>query len=226
MKSLIPAHPPLEFETGPQPQVTIILLHGLGSSGKIFEPVARHLDLHQLGSVRVILPHAPTQPVRWAGGQRLPAWYDLRNPNFVLQEDEEGLRMAMVYYKSLIQQEITRGIRPERIVIGGFSQGCALSLMTGIRFGQRLGGIFGLSGYLPLASATVSEQHQANCDTPVFLAHGEQDRIVLPALATTTRDILQEQGHTVSCHTYPMAHTICEAELVDLGKWLINILGA
>ncbi|WP_116186418.1 alpha/beta hydrolase [Pectobacterium aquaticum] len=224
MKLLTPHHPPLEFETGPQPQAAIILLHGLGSTGKIFEPVARSLNLHQLGSIRVILPNAPIQPVRWAGGQHLAAWYDLRDPNFVLQEDEDGLRIAMAYYKSLIQQEITRGIRPERIVIGGFSQGCALSLMTGIRFVQRLGGIFGLSGYLPLASTTVTEQHPANYDTPVFLAYGEQDRIVLPTLAATARDILQAQGHSVSWHTYPMPHTICGAELIDLGNWLVHIL--
>jgi phospholipase/carboxylesterase len=217
-------HPPLEFETGARPQAAIILLHGLGASGRVFEPVASSLDLQALGAVRVVLPHAPTQPVLWAGGRHLAAWYDLRSTNFIEQEDEVGLRAGQAYYESLIRREIDRGIKPDRIVIGGFSQGCALSLMTGIRFADRLAGIFGMSGYLPLASATESEQHQVNRQTPIFLAHGEQDRIVLPALAVAARDLLNKQGHVVSWHTYPIGHSICGTELDDLGIWLKTVL--
>jgi phospholipase/carboxylesterase len=217
-------HPPLEFETAARPQATVILLHGLGSSGRIFEPVARRLDLQALGAIRVVLPHAPMQPVLWAGGRRLAAWYDLRATNFIEREDEVGLRAGQAYYESLIRREIDRGIKPDRIVIGGFSQGCALSLMTGVRFGERLGGIFGMSGYLPLAPATESEQHQVNRQTPIFLAHGEQDSIVLPELAVAARDLLKKQGHEVSWHTYPIGHSICDAELDDLWIWLKKIL--
>lgn len=219
-------HPPLEFETEAHPQASVIFLHGLGASGRIFEPVARSLDLQALGAIRVVLPHAPIQPVLWAGGRRLPAWYDLRSPNFVEQEDEIGLRAGQGYYESLIRREIDRGIRPDRIVIGGFSQGCALSLMTGVRFAERLGGIFGMSGYLPLASATVAEQHQVNRKTPIFLAHGEQDSIVLAELAVAARDLLKKQGHEVSWNTYPIGHSICDAELGDLGAWIKRILAA
>ena len=224
MISITSPHPPCEFETGANPEATIILLHGLGASGEIFLPVARSLDLTTSGDIRVVLPNAPTQAVTWAGGQRLPAWYDLRHSDFTHQEDREGLQNAMVYYESLIHREMARGIKPGRIVIGGFSQGSALSLMTGIRFGQGLAGIFGMSGYLPLASSSSTEQHNANQSTPVFLAHGEKDNIVLPALAMAARDLLQNEGHEVTWRTYPIGHTISNEELHDLSLWLKNVL--
>lgn len=215
---------PLEFVTGLRPEAAIILLHGMGGSGRVFEPIIRHLDLQNLGAVRVVLPNAPIQPVLWAGGERLPAWYDLRSANFVEQEDEAGLRAGLRYYESLIRREIDRGISPHRIVIGGFSQGGALSLMTGIRFKERLGGVFVLSGYLPLAPTTKREQSEANRQTPIFLAHGQEDTIILPGLAIAAGNLLQKQGHEVSWHSYVMGHTICAAELDDLSNWLKQIL--
>ena len=217
-------HPPFEVETGVRPQAAIILLHGLDSSGRAFGPIIKHLDLQDFCAVRFILPNAPIQPVLWAGGQRLPAWYDLRSNNFVEQEDEEGLRAGQRYYESLIRREIDRGISPHRIVIGGFSQGGALSLMTGIRFAERLGGIFAMSGYLPLAATTEREQSRANRRTPIFLAHGEQDNIIFPGLVVAGRNLLKKQGHEVSFYTYSMGHSICAAELDDLKKWLKQIL--
>ncbi|OAT16676.1 putative carboxylesterase [Buttiauxella gaviniae ATCC 51604] len=224
MKSVTSPRPPIEFVTGPHPKVTIFLLHGLGSSGEAFLPLARSLDFTGVGDIRMVLPNAPIQAVSWAGGQYIPAWYDLRHSDFSRQEDETGLRNAMGYYESLIHREISRGIKAERIVIGGFSQGSALSLMTGIRFGHRLAGIFGMSGYLPLASASSTEQHDTNRTTPVFMAHGEKDDIVLPALAMTARDILQNVGHDVTWKTYPVGHTISDDELHDLSLWLKNVL--
>jgi len=216
--------PPVEFESGASPQAAIILLHGLGATGRIFEPIARRLALLASVAVRVVLPNAPTQPVLWAGGQRLPAWYDLRSENFVEREDEAGLRAGHSYYESLIRREIDRGISPNRIAIGGFSQGCALSLMTGVRFGERLGGIFGMSGYLPLATTTEREQNSVNRSTPIFLAHGEHDSIVIPELAAAARYLLRKQGHEVSWYSYPIGHSICGAELDDLGAWLKRVL--
>jgi phospholipase/carboxylesterase len=61
-----------------------------------------------------------------------------------------------------------RAVSVENGVVAHHDQGCAFSLMTGIRFAERLGGIFGMSGYLPLASAAESEQHQVNRQTPIF----------------------------------------------------------
>nr|WP_230844509.1 dienelactone hydrolase family protein [Acetobacter pasteurianus] len=146
----------------------------------------------------------------------MPAWYDLLASDLLLREDESGLRDAQVYLASLIDQEVARGVPSRRIVIGGFSQGCAMSLMTGLRYSSPLAGIAGLSGYLPLAGQTGRETTEANRATPVFLAHGEGDTVVPLAAARLARDWLRAEGHDVAWHVYPMAHEIIGTEIVDL----------
>lgn len=51
----------------------------------------------------------------------------------------------------LITKEIDDGLEPSRIVLGGFSQGGAMTLLTGLTTERKLGGLIVLSGYLPLA---------------------------------------------------------------------------
>lgn len=65
-------------------------------------------------------------------------------------EDDAGIRRSQAYLHSLIATEIEKGIPSDRIVLGGFSQGGAMSLMSGVTCPTKLGGIFGLSCYLVL----------------------------------------------------------------------------
>ena len=214
----------LEVETGQNPVASIILIHGLGASGRDLVPIAQALDLRSIGAVRFIFPNAPVRAVSVCGGERMPAWYDLLAPDLLLREDEPGLRDAQTYLASLIDQEVARGIPSRRIVIGGFSQGCAMSLMTGLRYPLPLAGIAGLSGYLPLAGQTEREATEANRATPVFLAHGEGDTVVPLAAARLARDWLRAEGHDVAWHVYPMAHEVIGKEIADLNVWLVELL--
>lgn len=62
--------------------------------------------------------------------------------------------MASVdYITSLIDDLVVQGMSERRIVVGGFSQGHAMALLTGLvsKYSGRLGGLFGLSGCLPLS---------------------------------------------------------------------------
>lgn len=220
MSELAPPAPPLVLGAD-HPEFTVILLHGLTSSAEQFAPIASHLNAAlSPRRWRFILPNAPDQPVQWAGGRRVSAWYDLRDTDFSRNEDESGLRRASAYCQALIHALIAEGADSRRIFIGGFSQGCALSLMAGVRFPHPLGGIFGLSGYLPLAARTQEEAHDANRHTPIFLAHGQYDRTISPTLAERARNCLLEQGHPVDWRTYPTEHTIILPELDDLVSWL------
>ncbi|WP_421589512.1 alpha/beta hydrolase [Rahnella aceris] len=106
----------------------------------------------------------------------------------------------------------------------GDSLRAARSLITGIRFGHRLAGIFGMSGYLPLASASSAEQHDTHRTTPVFMAHGEKDDIVLTALTMTAGDTLQNAGYEATRKTYPVGHTVSNDGLHDLSLRLKNVL--
>ena len=215
----------IEHETAASPQAAVIVLHGLGADGTDFIPVAHELELAAVGPVRFLFPHAPTRPVTINGGYVMRAWYDILGLDArELREDEQGLRESQALVERLIGREKERGIPAARIVLAGFSQGCAMTLMTGLRHGERLAGLVGLSGYLPLADKTGAERHAANRDTPIFLAHGSADPVIPVARARQSRDALVAMGHPVEWHEYPMPHSVSAAEIADLNRWLLRVL--
>ncbi|RYF82390.1 MAG: carboxylesterase [Comamonadaceae bacterium] len=214
----------LEFETGPAPTATVILMHGLGADGSDFAPIVSEMApvLAAVGPVRFVFPNAPQLPVTINGGYRMPAWYDILGPG--RPEDEAGLRASQAQIEALIAHEKSRGIAASRLVLAGFSQGCAMALLTGLRHEERLAGIVGLSGYLPLADLTAAERHAANQATPIFLAHGTRDGIVNLPRAEHARDTLSSLGYDVQWHTYAMEHSVCPKEIDDLGRFLVQVL--
>lgn len=214
----------IEIQTGDNPRATILLMHGLGADGNDFVPIAKELDLASVGPVRFVFPNAPVMPVTINGGYQMPAWYDILGPDLARREDEQGLRKSQAAIEILLNRENERGIPANRIVLAGFSQGCAMALLTGLRHAQALAGIVGLSGYLPLAAMTAAERHGANASTPIFLGHGRHDDIVQISRAAAARDALLALGHTVQWHEYPMAHSVCMEEIADLNRWLLRVL--
>ena len=214
----------LEAETGEKPVATVVIMHGLGADGRDFLPIAEQLDLSSIGDVRFLFPSAPIIPVTINGGYEMPAWYDILGADLVKREDEAGLRTSQASIEELITREKARGIPAHRIVVAGFSQGCAMALMIGLRHSEKLAGIVGLSGYLPLAAATAAERHPANQDTPVFLAHGSRDGVVQLMRAEASRDALTALGYPVDWHVYPMEHSVCPQEISDLQQFLCKVL--
>ena len=214
----------IDIETGDAPRVAIVLMHGLGADGNDFVPIARELDLARVGPVRFVFPNAPVIPVTINGGYQMPAWYDILGADLAAREDDAGLRRSQAAIEALLAREKARGIPANRIVLAGFSQGCALALMTGLRHAEALAGIVGLSGYLPLATSTAAERHGANAATPIFLGHGQHDDVVPIGSAIAARNALQALGHAVAWHDYPMAHSVCMEEIADLNEWLLELL--
>jgi phospholipase/carboxylesterase len=214
----------LEAATGENPQASIIILHGLGADGNDFVPVAQEMDLSAAGPVRYVFPSAPVRPVTLNGGYRMRAWYDILGRELTDRQDEAGLRESMGLVEQLIAREKARGIAANRIVVAGFSQGCAMALLTGIRHAEALGGIVGMSGYLPLASHTASERSPANAQTPIFLAHGTADEMVILERGLQSRDQLRALGYAVEWHEYPMGHSVCMEEIRDLEAFLNRVL--
>ena len=206
-------------------KATIIMLHGLGADGTDFLPLADELKLDAVGPVRWVMPRAPVRPVTINGGAAMRAWYDIMGTDLARREDETGLRDSAAQVLALIAREVALGMPAERIVLAGFSQGCAISLLAGLRCPQRLAGVAGLSGYLPLPAATAAERHAANQATPVFLAHGRHDEMVSLARGQQARDALLALGQTVQWHDYPMGHSLCIEEVRDLQAWLLKVLG-
>jgi len=218
----------IEIETAPNPTASVIVLHGLGADGNDFVPIANEFDLGAVGPVRFVFPHGPTRPVTINGGYEMRAWYDVFGRELessAPREDETGLRASQAMVEALIATQRKRGIAARRIVLAGFSQGCAMALMTGLRHGERLAGLLGMSGYLPLADKLAAERSPANADVPIFQAHGTQDPVIPIHRASASRDALQALGYDVEWHSYPMPHSVCPQEIVDMNRWLVRVLG-
>ena len=214
----------IELSTSEQPEAAVIWMHGLGADGNDFVPIVRELDLSGCPGIRFIFPHAEAIPVTINGGYVMRAWYDILGMDLVRREDEVGLRQSETRIAQLIARETERGIPASRIVLAGFSQGCAMTLQTGLRYPHALAGLLCLSGYLPLAAAVAAERHTANQQTPIFLAHGRSDGVVTIDRAETSRKQLTELGYVVEWRDYPMQHSVCEEEIIDIGHWLARVL--
>jgi phospholipase/carboxylesterase len=217
--------PRIELESSPNPTAAIIWLHGLGADGNDFAGLAPELDLQGCPPIRFIFPHAPSIPVTINGGYVMPAWYDILGANLVDRQDAAGIQKSERAILALIENEVARGIPYAHIVLAGFSQGCAMALHTGLRLPHRLAGIMALSGYLPLADRFTAERHAANAHTPVFMAHGTQDPVVVVARGEKSRDALAALGHPVQWHTYPMEHAVHPREIADISAFLKQVLG-
>jgi phospholipase/carboxylesterase len=220
-----------EVHPGAVPKAAIIMLHGLGADGTDFLAFADEMKLDAVGPVRWVFPRAPIRPVTINGGYRMRAWYDIFEmaanvpEALTRREDEAGLRESFAQVHALIEREVNRGVPAERIVLAGFSQGCAITLGAGLRCPHKLAGLAGLSGYLTLASATAAERHAANLATPLFLAHGRNDGVVPHRAGVQSRDALTSLGHNIEWHDYPMEHSVNAEEVADLQRFLLRVLG-
>lgn len=214
----------IEIESAPDPSVSVIWLHGLGADGNDFVPIVRELDLNGCPPIRFVFPHAPTMPVTINNGYVMRAWYDIVGLDIGQREDMVGLRKSQALVEALIANEKARGIPAHRIILAGFSQGCAMTLQTGLRHPEKLAGLLCLSGYLPLHQSIPDERHGANHDTPIFLVHGRSDPVIPISLAEKSRDILTSLGYQVEWHDYMMPHSVCQEEIDDISAWLKRIL--
>jgi phospholipase/carboxylesterase len=216
----------VEIATGDHPEAAVIWMHGLGADGNDFVPMVRELDLSECPAIRFVFPHAETMPVTINNGYVMRAWYDILGMDLVRREDEIGLRKSQQQIEQLIAREIERGIPAERIILAGFSQGCAMTLQTGLRYPKKLAGLLCLSGYLPLADKLPAECSEANRSTPIFMAHGRVDPVVQIARAETSRDFLTRLGYAIEWKDYSMPHSVCEEEIDDIGHVITRWLSA
>ena len=218
--------PHVEIESGPNPTSAVIWLHGLGADGNDFAAVVPQLQLSGCLAIRFIFPHAPIMPVTINGGYEMPAWYDILGANLLSQQDAVGIKRSEHAIAALIDRELDRGILLQNVVLAGFSQGCAMALHTGLRYKQKLAGIVALSGYLPLANSLAHERSQANANTPIFMAHGTHDPVVVMDRGEVSKNTLIALGYSVQWRTYAMAHSVHPEELADISKFLKEVLAA
>jgi phospholipase/carboxylesterase len=214
----------IQLETQPHPDAAVIWLHGLGADGNDFVPIAQELDLPSTLRIRFVFPHAPVRPISINQGYRMRGWYDVTSLDVAGRDDAEGIIASSEAVARLCDDLVLAGIRHDRIVLAGFSQGGAIALHCGLRQPRRLAGIMALSCYLPRAAALEHEAAAANRKTPVFMAHGRVDSVVAIEFGRQARKLLEQLDYPVEWRDYPMGHSVCPDEITDIRRWLIELL--
>lgn len=162
-------------------------------------------------------------------------------------EDIEGIMESVRYLDELIQKEVESGVEVGRIVVGGFSMGCAVAMVWGLisksQFRDRVAGVVGLSGFLPMAERL---ERMRNGEKSVdalkkgddddgrrkkkwFVGHGAKDMLVPMSQFETTNELLNEllDPGSLDIHPYQnMGHSTCASELRDLLTWLEMVIPA
>ncbi|KAI4792460.1 alpha/beta-hydrolase [Aureobasidium sp. EXF-8846] len=217
----------------------IIFLHGLDDDAMGWENIATQFHQgNKLPYMQWVFPNAPHNM-----DARQNAWYTPSSlqpapagrPELAPDEDEGGLRKSVEYIESLLDDLTSRGIPPNRIVLGGFSQGCALALLTELtsRYAGKLAGIVGLMGYLPLPEAIQQLRTEAGLPhvvghVPMFLGRGASDRLIPRSKWTEGLNKLKELGvddGAMEIREYEgLAHALSPAVLQDLSKWLERVV--
>ncbi|KAG8831818.1 hypothetical protein FRC17_002523 [Serendipita sp. 399] len=223
---------------------SVIFLHGLGDSGRGWAPVARMLSRNpKLSHIKWILPHAPTEPVTLNGGMRMPSWFDIESLDLDEDaadggEDAKGMLDSSMAVNRLITAEIDEANIPaNRIVVGGFSQGGALGLLTGLTSERKLAGLVSLSTWLPLSQKMKSMMTDSARMLPIFFGHGTSDPVVQYQFGRRSYEHLKSAlgfpeatGESISGLTWReydgMGHSASEEELEDLNSWLEKVLPA
>lgn len=214
----------VELETSPNPAYSIIWMHGLGADGNDFVPIVKELDLAGCPGIRFVFPHAPMLEVTINGGRLMPAWFDISSSEFGRDDDEKSIRSSEADIRDLIEREKARGITVDKILIAGFSQGCAMTFQTGLRYPEKLGGLLCLSGYLPLEDSFEAERSEANRNIPIYYGHGRGDQVIPITRARQSVDFLKKHGYDVEWHEYNMPHSVCMEEIDDISNFLKRVL--
>jgi len=206
---------------------TIIWTHGLGDSSQGFSGMFRQLQQSppaNLQNTRVVLPNAPVQPVSVNGGMRMRSWYDIyalgAGRGIDSKEDAAGITESCRQLTELLDYECQK-VGSENVIIGGFSQGAALSLFTGLQYKRKLAGIISTSGYLLLNSKYPDIMSEYARQIPILAYHGELDEVVPYHLAVKSYDILRKNGvnSNLEFHSEKIPHTLSDKELQTIVKW-------
>jgi len=200
---------------------TIIFLHGLGDTGHGWaSSIADIRPPH----VKVICPTANKMPVTLNSGFQMPSWFDLLSLDPAGKEDEAGIKKAAQVVDLIIAEELKTGIPADRIMIGGFSQGGALSLYTALHTNHKLAGVVALSCWFPLHKQ-IAGSSQTNRDIPFLQAHGDCDPVVPFKWGQLTSQLLRDILPNHEFKSYKgMMHSSSEEEMKDVKQFIAKCL--
>lgn len=201
--------------TGEAPHPATILLHGLGSNERDLVSMAPAFD-PRLAVISVRAPLAAQN----AGGYM---WFDYETDGLGLggRGLQQSLRLLESFLASAIQ---TYDLDARRVVLMGFSMGCAMTGAFAMLRPEQLLGAIMLSGWLPVDTTRPQYDADACRGLQVFQGHGVQDPAVDVEYGRQTRDALLDLGVDLTYREYPIGHEVSAQEVGDVSAWLTHVL--
>jgi phospholipase/carboxylesterase len=184
----------------------MMVLHGLGDSREGFRWLPEALNLSWLN---YLLVDAPDE---YYGGF---SWYDFAG------DIVPGVRRSRKLLFELLEAQRAQGFFPDQICLGGFSQGCLMSIDVGLRYPHRLAGIVGISGYVCEPEKLIAELSPVARDQRLLVTHGLLDPMIPIDAVRRQMQLLQSAGLSVDWHEFAKAHTIAgEPELAVIRNFI------
>lgn len=206
----------------------LIVFHGLGDSGSGWSFLADFLQRDpSFKHTKFIFPNAPTIPVTANGGMRMPAWFDILewtlSPS---RADIEGTFRSLNLVQEYVQEQIDAGIKPENIIVGGFSQGAAISLASSMTLPVKIGGFVSLSGFCCAPFEAFQSSKSKNTDTPIFHGHGDDDPVVALQSGQAAKEFYTKNCgmQNYNFKTYRgLEHSTSPEEILDLTEFIKKV---
>lgn len=189
----------------------LVGLHGLGDSLEGYRWVPSILGAPGRD---ILLVNAPD---RYYEGY---SWYDIDG------NCTPGVERSYGLLEKLLNQLEEKGYQLARTVLFGFSQGCLMSMETGIRYGKRLAGIIGISGYVHQPERLLKQASPVAKEQRFLVTHGTFDGLIPFEQVRAQYQGLKDRGLQIDFHEYPKDHTIAEAEFELFKKFLRERLPA
>lgn len=176
----------------------LIVLHGLGDSMAGYAWLPQVLRLPWLN---YLLVNAPDP---YYGGY---SWYDLDGNSL------PGVRRSIGLLSGLLDAQRDLGFPADQTILSGFSQGCLMTLETGLRYPHKLAGLIGLSGYVLNPQELLRELSPVAKQQRVLVTHGRQDPIIPFAEVKGQMELLRNGGIQLTWREYDKPHTIIDEEI-------------
>ena len=210
----------------------VIWLHGLGDRPENFLWLQKHIGLCH---VKWVLPQAEVREisairamVQSTGvtqSSTRAAWIDMHAMPITRSEpiDKVELDRAVERILAIIDSQVADGIAPERIVVGGFSQGACVAAWAVSRCAHKLGGCALWSGYVgdKAVELTAALRASRNVATRFTYGHGSVDPTVLPECGEVFVAALEQAGVGVDARVFEGVKHGCSHEQVEALKDLV-----
>jgi phospholipase/carboxylesterase len=195
------------------PAGALVLLHGRGTDEHDLLPLAGALDPER--RLVAVTPRAPLA----LPGQPGAHWYVVRRVGFPDEATFVPTYARLAAWLDALPDAL--GVPWSRTVLGGFSQGAAMSFALGLGPGRPApAGILALSGFLPQVPGH-EPVLSGREGFPVALGHGTADPLIPVAFARGARERLLDAGVELLYRETPgMPHTIDPGFVPELREWL------